>query len=84
MPRIDRDSITSRDDFARKMGTLRQGGPCLLIGTQMIAKGHDYPAITMSAILDADQALFSASYRVSERLVQTAIQVSEALFYALL
>jgi len=58
------------------MGALRQGGPCLLIGTQMIAKGHDYPAITMSAILDADQALFSASYRASERLVQTAVQVS--------
>jgi len=74
--RIDRDSITSRDDFAQKMGALRQGGPCLLIGTQMIAKGHDYPAITMSAILDADQALFSASYRASERLVQTAVQVS--------
>jgi primosomal protein N' (replication factor Y) len=74
--RIDRDSITSRDDFARQMGTLRQGKPCLLIGTQMIAKGHDYPAITMSAILDADQALFSASYRASERLVQTAFQVS--------
>jgi primosomal protein N' (replication factor Y) len=74
--RIDRDSIASRDDFARQMGTLRQGKPCLLIGTQMIAKGHDYPAITMSAILDADQALFSASYRASERLVQTAFQVS--------
>jgi primosomal protein N' (replication factor Y) len=74
--RIDRDSITSRDDFARQMETLRQGDPCLLIGTQMIAKGHDYPAITMSAILDADQALFSASYRASERLVQTAFQVS--------
>ena len=74
--RIDRDSITSRDEFARQMETLRQGDPCLLIGTQMIAKGHDYPAITMSAILDADQALFSAVYRASERLVQTAFQVS--------
>ena len=74
--RIDRDSITSRDEFARQMETLRQGEPCLLIGTQMIAKGHDYPAITMSAILDADQALFSAAYRASERLVQTAFQVS--------
>lgn len=74
--RIDRDSITSRDEFARQMETLRQGTPCLLIGTQMIAKGHDYPAITMSAILDADQALFSSAYRASERLVQTAFQVS--------
>jgi primosomal protein N' (replication factor Y) len=46
-----------------------------LIGTQMIAKGHDYPAITLSVVLDADQALFSASYRASERLAQTLLQV---------
>ena len=74
--RIDRDVIASRDDLDQRLATLRQGKPCLLIGTQMIAKGHDYPGITMSAILDADQALFSASYRASERLVQTAFQVS--------
>jgi primosomal protein N' (replication factor Y) len=74
--RIDRDSIASRGAFARRLEILRQGEPCLLIGTQMIAKGHDYPAITLSAILDADQALFSASYRASESLVQTAFQVS--------
>jgi len=41
----------------------------------MIAKGHDYPAITLSVVLDADQALFSASYRASERLTQTLLQV---------
>ena len=74
--RIDRDVISSREDLARRLAILGEGEPCLLIGTQMIAKGHDYPAITMSAILDADQALFSASYRASERLVQTAFQVS--------
>ena len=74
--RIDRDVIASRDDLDQRLATLRLGEPCLLIGTQMIAKGHDYPGITMSAILDTDQALFSASYRASERLVQTAFQVS--------
>ena len=42
----------------------------------MIAKGHDYPAITLAVVLEADQALFSASYRASERLVQTLFQVS--------
>ncbi|MEE8364570.1 MAG: primosomal protein N' [Gammaproteobacteria bacterium] len=73
--RIDRDSVTSRDEFAHRIGKLQNGEPCLLIGTQMIAKGHDYPGITLSVILDADQALFSASYRASERLVQTAFQV---------
>jgi len=55
---------------------LQSGAPCILIGTQMIAKGHDYPAITLAIVLDADQALFSASYRASERLVQTLFQVS--------
>lgn len=74
--RIDRDSVSGRDEFASRLKTLNQGDPCILIGTQMIAKGHDYPAITLSAILDADQALFSASYRASERLVQTVFQVS--------
>ena len=74
--RIDRDVVSGRDQFAAKLKSLNRGEPCLLIGTQMIAKGHDYPAITLSAILDADQALFSASYRASERLLQTVFQVS--------
>ena len=74
--RIDRDSISGRDEFAARLQTLKEGKPCILIGTQMIAKGHDYPAITLSAILDADQALFSASYRATEHLVQTVFQVS--------
>ena len=74
--RIDRDVVSGRDQFAARIKSLNQGEPCILIGTQMIAKGHDYPAITLSVILDADQALFSASYRASERLVQTVFQVS--------
>ncbi len=74
--RIDRDVVSGRDQFAAKLQSLNRGEPCILIGTQMIAKGHDYPAITLSVILDADQALFSASYRASERLVQTVFQVS--------
>ncbi len=74
--RFDRDSISGRDEFAARLQTLNKGEPCVLIGTQMIAKGHDYPAITLSVILDADQALFSASYRASEHLVQTVFQVS--------
>ena len=74
--RIDRDTISGRLEFAARLQILHEGKPCLLIGTQMIAKGHDYPAITLSAILDADQALFSAQYRASEHLVQTVFQVS--------
>ena len=74
--RIDRDSISSADQFARRLAQIQSGQPCIIIGTQMIAKGHDYPAITLSAILDADQALFSASYRATEQLAQMVFQVS--------
>ncbi len=74
--RIDRDVIASREALKSRLQQLQSGAPCILVGTQMIAKGHDYPAITLSVILDADQALFSASYRASERLVQTLFQVS--------
>ncbi len=74
--RIDRDAAGSREALRSRLEQLQSGDPCILIGTQMIAKGHDYPAITLSVILDADQALFSASYRASERLAQTLFQVS--------
>jgi len=65
--RIDRDSISSREALKLRLQQLQSGEPCILIGTQMIA---------LSVILDADQALFSASYRSSERLAQTLFQVS--------
>jgi len=74
--RIDRDVAASGEALDRRLQTLRGGTPCILVGTQMIAKGHDYPAITLAVVLEADQALFSASYRASERLVQTLFQVS--------
>ena len=74
--RIDRDAVTSGEALERRLQPLRDGAPCILVGTQMIAKGHDYPAITLAVLLEADQALFSASYRASERLVQTLFQVS--------
>ena len=73
--RVDRDVIASREALKSRLEQLQTGEPCILIGTQMIAKGHDYPAITLSVVLDADQALFSASYRASERLTQTLLQV---------
>ena len=74
--RIDRDSISSPEALKSRLRQLQRGDPCILIGTQMIAKGHDYASITLSVILDSDQALFSASYRASERLVQTVFQVA--------
>ena len=74
--RIDRDVIGSREALKKRLQTLASGEPCILVGTQMIAKGHDYPAISLAVVLDADQALFSASYRASEQLAQTLFQVA--------
>lgn len=74
--RIDRDSVSSSHHMEQKMKPLSAGNPCILLGTQMLAKGHDYPHITLVGILDADQALFSSFYRAGERLIQTVLQVS--------
>lgn len=74
--RIDRDSVKSSKQFELKMKPVREGVPCILVGTQMLAKGHDYPNITLVGLIDTDQALHSSFYRASERLVQTVLQVS--------
>ncbi len=74
--RIDRDSVSSSQHIEAKMQPLQQARPCILVGTQMLAKGHDYPHITLVGILEADQALYSSFYRAGERLVQTVLQVA--------
>ncbi len=74
--RIDRDTVSSAQQVEHKMQALQQARPCILVGTQMLAKGHDYPHITLVGILDADQALYSSFYRAGERLAQTVLQVA--------
>lgn len=74
--RVDRDSMRRRDQFARLLEELRRGQPCILVGTQMLAKGHHLPAVTLAAVLDVDQALFSADFRAPERLGQAVCQVA--------
>ncbi len=74
--RVDRDSMTGRDDFENLLAGVRDGGPCVLVGTQMLAKGHHLPGVTLAAVLDVDQALFSADFRAPERLGQAVCQVA--------
>lgn len=74
--RIDRDSTARKGALDRLLGTVARGEPCLLVGTQMLAKGHHFPRVTLVAVLDADGGLFSADFRASERMAQLIIQVA--------
>ncbi len=74
--RIDRDSTRRRGQFERLMESAQRGEARLLLGTQMLAKGHHLPAVTLVAVIDADQGLFGADFRAPERLAQLIVQVA--------
>lgn len=74
--RIDRDSTRSRKRFAEMLARVESGEPCLLLGTQMLAKGHHFPGITLVVVVDADSGLFSADFRGQEHMAQTIVQVA--------
>lgn len=74
--RIDRDSTRRRGSFEQAMRQARDGETRLILGTQMLAKGHHLPAVTLVAIIDADQGLFGADFRAPERLAQQIVQVA--------
>jgi primosomal protein N' (replication factor Y) len=74
--RLDRDSVRRRGALERVLEDVDAGSVDVLVGTQMLAKGHDFPAVTLVAILDADGGLFSADFRASERMAQLLTQVS--------
>lgn len=74
--RIDRDSTSRKGSLEKKLQQIHEGEPVILIGTQMLTKGHDFPKLTLVGILDVDQALFSMDYRAQERLSQQVLQVA--------
>lgn len=74
--RIDRDSTSRKGAMDKLFTTINKGEPCILVGTQMLAKGHHFPRVTLVAILDADGGLFSADFRASERMAQLTVQVA--------
>jgi len=74
--RIDRDTTRNKGSLEEKLEQAHSGDTGILVGTQMLAKGHDFPHVTLVAILDTDQALFSADFRASEHLAQLVTQVS--------
>lgn len=74
--RIDRDSMRSKSSFDDMIRTVEAGEPCILVGTQMLAKGHHFTDVTLVAVLDADLGLFSADFRGQEHMAQTIVQVA--------
>ncbi len=74
--RIDRDTMSRKQAMQNMMQRIQSGEPCVLVGTQMLAKGHHFPDVTLVAILDADGGLFSADFRGPERMAQMITQVA--------
>ncbi len=73
--RVDRETTRHRDALGRHFDSLGEH-PGILVGTQMLAKGHDLPNLTLVAIASIDDGLFSADFRAGERLAQLLIQVA--------
>ena len=74
--RFDRDSVSRKGEFERLATQVKTGGSCLLVGTQMLAKGHHFPQVTLVVIVNLDQALYSADFRALERMGQLMVQVA--------
>ncbi len=74
--RVDRDSMQRQGAMAELMETVQAGQPCILLGTQMLTKGHHFPGVTLVGLLDTDNALFSADFRGPERMGQLVTQVA--------
>lgn len=74
--RMDRDTVTKKDSYRTILGNVRSGDTNILVGTQMIAKGHDLPGVTLVGIIDADVGLHFPDFRSSEKVFQLITQAA--------
>ena len=74
--RIDRDSTRKKGSLETLLEQINQGDPCILIGTQMLAKGHHFSQVSLVVIMDVDSGLYSYDFRATEHLAQLITQVS--------
>ena len=74
--RMDNDTVSGKDGHYKILNKFSQKQADILVGTQMVAKGHDFPAVTLVGILDADMSLQFEDYRSGERTFQLITQVS--------
>ena len=74
--RMDRDNVRGRRRLEHILGGIRERRYRILLGTQMLTKGHDFPSLGLVGVIDADQGMFSQEFRGPERLAQTLVQVA--------
>ena len=74
--RVDRDSTSRVGSWQKIYDKIQKSEPAILLGTQMLAKGHHFPYVTLVAILDIDSGLLSVDFRATERTAQLVVQVS--------
>ncbi|OCG23854.1 primosomal protein N' [Gilliamella sp. wkB108] len=74
--RIDRDTVSKKGALDNYLQKIQEGGAHILVGTQILAKGHHFPDITLVGIIDVDGALFSSDFRATEHFAQIYTQVS--------
>ncbi len=76
LARLDRDTASARGAVQSVLDRVHSGEARILVGTQMLTKGHHFPDVSLVVILDADQGLFASDFRATERLAQTITQVA--------
>jgi primosomal protein N' (replication factor Y) len=74
--RVDRDATARKGSLERQLARLHAAEAALLVGTQMLAKGHHFPRVTLVGVVDADGGLYSADFRSTERMAQLLVQVA--------
>jgi primosomal protein N' (replication factor Y) len=74
--RVDSDSMQTKGAMQALTDEINKGEACILLGTQMLTKGHHFPAVSLVAVIDADALLFSADFRGEERMAQLLTQVA--------
>lgn len=74
--RVDHDSTRKKDALQNKLDDIHNGKYQIIIGTQMLSKGHDFPGVTLVGILNVDHGLYSTDFRATERLAQLIVQVA--------
>ena len=74
--RIDRDTTRSNAQLNSQLEKIQVGDPCIMVGTQMLAKGHHFPQVTLVAVINADAGFLSPDFRAPERTAQLIVQVA--------